>query len=559
MIEYIDLTIDFTKRNDRINGITLDRVTTRSYDTAIKFRIEIVGHVLDETYGVKILTKYHKSGLSVMTTLGGRLEIADGKLIYTPKVNLITEADYVRNYLYLSKDGLGLDMAQFNYQVDVSQIGEVAVEVRQVYDESYEALIAEFEQALEDYKLTLPQADSVRAEIDVILNQFGVDSQQVIGDLVEVSATAEIAEASRGQAESERVQAETERKEAEILRQESYDAKVDTAIVEADVVGKVDNKVTELTPQINNLTAQLAQTAAVLEDNKKRIEIEVNEETATGNVLHVFPNAGSNARAIEVHNRSGITDGSMTDRTKARESLVIHHYNDNNVVQIDNVGRDNTIMVLKQGKNPTMASHSEIGRGSYIEFDRAGADLPTPLVVEHLGRISGEDWWDVGMLAAEHTWGLTLVGKRDSGNKAQTVLPVLIYSKGLSGSAKGADALRIHSTDYGGTGLRITNRPTSDGSLLSLEGTSNVSGKPFLNINMSGANSAIAIYNNGKTNAVMSFSRANAIFGDLIRATNESGATIFRIEGDGLAIHLKDSATGELKRLAISNGSVVVQ
>ena len=177
MQEYIDLKVDFAKRNAKLSGTTLENVVVRSYDTAIKFRIEIADHVLDNTYDVKILSKYSASNLKVMNTLKSGLEIADGKLIYTPKVNLITEADYVRNFLYLSKDGLGLDMAQFNYEVDVSQIGEVAVEVRQVYDESYEALIAEFEQTLKDYKLTLPQADSVRAEIDVVLNQFGVDSQ----------------------------------------------------------------------------------------------------------------------------------------------------------------------------------------------------------------------------------------------------------------------------------------------------------------------------------------------------------------------------------------------
>ena len=177
MIEYIDFKIDFTNRNARVGGVTLDRVTTRNYDTAIRFRIEIIGHTLDETYDVKILSKYHTSDFNVMTTLGESLEGADGKVIYTPKVNLITEADYVRNYLYLSKDGLGLDMAQFNYQVDVSHIGEITLDIRQAYDESYEALLAEFEQALEDYKLTLPQADSVRAEIDVVLNQFGMDGQ----------------------------------------------------------------------------------------------------------------------------------------------------------------------------------------------------------------------------------------------------------------------------------------------------------------------------------------------------------------------------------------------
>jgi len=242
MQQYIDLTIDFAKRNDRLNGITLDRVTTRSYDTAIKFRIEIVGHVLDATYGVKILTKYHKSGLSVMTTLGGRLEIADGKLIYTPKVNLITEADYVRNFLYLSKDGLGLDMAQFNYEVDLSEIDKTALEVKLVYDQSYEALIAEFEQALEDYKLTLPQASELRAEIDVILNQFGVDSQakllqweqgaDALLKTVEGNESARVdAETTRKTAETDRVSSETTRKSNETARISNEDERKSAEVI----------------------------------------------------------------------------------------------------------------------------------------------------------------------------------------------------------------------------------------------------------------------------------------------------------------------------------------
>ena len=73
MIEYIDLKIDFTNRNARVGGVTLDRVTTRNYDTAIKFRIEIIGHALDDAYDVKILSKHHKSRLNVMTTLCDRL------------------------------------------------------------------------------------------------------------------------------------------------------------------------------------------------------------------------------------------------------------------------------------------------------------------------------------------------------------------------------------------------------------------------------------------------------------------------------------------------------
>lgn len=75
-------------------------------------------------------------------------------------------------------------------------------------------------------------ADSVRADIDEILNQFGVDSQKVIGDLVEVSATAEIAEASR-------VQAETERKEAETLREANEQARLNKDRLRDDKIAQI--------------------------------------------------------------------------------------------------------------------------------------------------------------------------------------------------------------------------------------------------------------------------------------------------------------------------------
>lgn len=297
---------------------------------------------------------------------------------------------------------------------------------------------------------------------------------------------------------------------------------------------------------------------SVMDYMKKHINVEANEPVTGNHLLHVYANAGSPSRAIEIHNRSGVNSGNPTGIINAKESLVIHHYNDNNPIQIDNVGRDNVMMTFKQGDNPVMAGHSEVGRGSYINFDRSGADLPTPIVVEHLGRISPEDWFDVGNLAVKGTWGLTLVGKRNSVNKVQTTLPLLIYSKGLNTDYKGADALRIHSTDYGGRGLVITNRPTSHGTLLDLEGFGTTGGQALLNIKVRGGNSGINIYNGGFMNAMLFFSRQNNIFGDLIRATNEAGTQIFKIEGDGKSISLTDSVTGALKKITISNGEVVV-
>lgn len=68
--------------------------------------------------------------------------------------------------------------------------------------------------------------------------------------------------------EDERQAAELGRVAAEIIREENYESKVDSAIVAADVVEKVDNKVAELSPTIQQVTAQLAQTDA--EARRKR-------------------------------------------------------------------------------------------------------------------------------------------------------------------------------------------------------------------------------------------------------------------------------------------------
>lgn len=285
MLEYIDLKIDFTNRNARVGGVTLDRITTRNYDTAIRFRIEVIGHTLDDTYDVKILSKYNNSGLNVMTTLGDSLEIADGKIIYTPKVNLIIEADYIRNFLYLSKVGLGLDMAQFNYQVDVSQIGEVTLDIRQAYDESYETLITEFEQAIEDYKLTLPQADSVRAEVDVVLNQFGVDSQaklnqydddaqQVIADNQTAFGVAESGrQDSYEQAESERNRVSNQ---AVVNWEQGADALLET--VEDNESARVDAETTRKTAETDRVSSETTRktnetTRISNEDARKSAEV----------------------------------------------------------------------------------------------------------------------------------------------------------------------------------------------------------------------------------------------------------------------------------------------
>ena len=148
--------------------------TIKSHDVnSVEFHITIDGLELTDSHTAKILSVFHTSESQANVNC----EIVEGKIIYKPDTKLISRHEHVTNYVYVYKDNQSLDVREFIYVVDLSKIDETSLEVKEVYDQSYADLLADFEQALEDYKDNLPQADSVRAEIDVILNQFSVDSQ----------------------------------------------------------------------------------------------------------------------------------------------------------------------------------------------------------------------------------------------------------------------------------------------------------------------------------------------------------------------------------------------
>uniref|UniRef100_UPI0035A1CCCC hypothetical protein n=1 Tax=Jeotgalibaca porci TaxID=1868793 RepID=UPI0035A1CCCC len=169
---------------------------------------------LDDTYTVEILTKFKNSGASRLTSATVRQDYATWQF----DTAYITQDEAVYNYVYVRKSGslvVSADANCFVFSVDLSEIDKGAGKVAEMYDENYQKYLDEFKD--------------------------NVDFEEI-------------------------AQAEQARKEAETLREENYNQKVDTAIVEADVVEKVDNKVSELAPQISNLTAQLAQTTTELED-----------------------------------------------------------------------------------------------------------------------------------------------------------------------------------------------------------------------------------------------------------------------------------------------------
>lgn len=232
--------------------------TLKSHDiNSVEFHITIEGLELTDNHTAKILSIFHSSKSQVNTDC----EIVDGKIIYKPDTKLISMYETVTNYVYVYHNNQSIDVCEFKYTVDLSKIDETALEVKEMYDQSYADLLSDFEQALSDYKDSLPQADSVRAEIDEILNQFSVDSQAKLSLINEAEAQRASAESSRVSAESERIQAELERKAneesrelAEIERKNAEEQrKIDHANRSAELAGKANKKQEDwITPTLLN-------------------------------------------------------------------------------------------------------------------------------------------------------------------------------------------------------------------------------------------------------------------------------------------------------------------
>src|SRR5699024_2063587 len=148
--------------------------TIKSHDVnSVEFHISIEGLELTDNHTAKILSVFHSSKSQANVDC----EIIEGKIIYKPDTSLISMHEHVTSYVYVYNGNQSLDVREFIYVVDLSKIDETSLEVKEVYDQLYANLLADFEQALEDYKDSLPQVDSVRASIDKIQHTFREDSK----------------------------------------------------------------------------------------------------------------------------------------------------------------------------------------------------------------------------------------------------------------------------------------------------------------------------------------------------------------------------------------------
>ena len=259
------------------------------------------------------------------------------------------------------------------------------------------------------------------------------------------------------------------------------------------------------------------------------------------------------SRGIEIYNQSGITDGSITDLAKSKESFVIHHYSDNNVAQIDNVGRSNAILILKNARNSVMAKHNETGRGDYLRCDRDDEVEG----IQNLFRIKALNWKDEGITSTDR-WSVCLLGKIGGTNKQVTQQPIMVLSKGVSSSEKGEVGMYIYSLPYGNSCLKLTNSSLSDGANLNISAVSTQSNTPGINIDCSGSSPAMIITNKGKTIPFLRFMRTTASYGNLIEMKNESNVDLFKISGNGKSIFLTDSGDSTLREIKIVNGVLTV-
>lgn len=256
---------------------------------------------------------------------GGKLEHkssanlveVDGNLIarYVFDTKLIDGEGHVFCYVYLKRGDKSADVGAFYFEVDLSELDKVGGKIAEVYDGRYEDLVAGFEIKLQEYRESLPQADSVRAEVDEVITQFGLDSQaklnqydtdaqQVIADnqtafgLAESGRqdTYEQAEDNRNQSsnqavvdweqdadaiinvveanESARVDAEANRKTAETDRVSSEsNRKTDEASRKTAETNREASEATRKTSEANRIAEENVRKANEVQRNEKRIRL----------------------------------------------------------------------------------------------------------------------------------------------------------------------------------------------------------------------------------------------------------------------------------------------
>ena len=278
MLNTININLKTDIKTDRPTSlpITLMSQDVNNNQFILRFTSDGESVALDSTYTVEILTKFTKSGASRLTSAVVRQDYATWEF----DTAYIAQDETVYNYVYVRKSGnlvVSADANCFVFSVGLSEIDKGSGKVAETYDENYQKHLDEFKE--------------------------NVNFEEI-------------------------AQAEQARKEAETLREENYEQLIDTALIEADVVEKVDNKVTELTPQINDLTAQLAHKAtktelqAVASGSPKAVSLASQMTDTTKNYVYTGTESGYTAGNWYYHNGTAWTSGGTYQSAGIADSTI---------------------------------------------------------------------------------------------------------------------------------------------------------------------------------------------------------------------------------------------
>ena len=101
--------------------------------------------VLDDSYSAYILFSFRESGRKILD----HITVTDDNMRYTFRAELIDKWDIVDAYLYLYKDEVKIDVAQFNFKVDKSETDEVIKDLEMFYVNDIDSLRNEYETLLD--------------------------------------------------------------------------------------------------------------------------------------------------------------------------------------------------------------------------------------------------------------------------------------------------------------------------------------------------------------------------------------------------------------------------
>ena len=385
--------------------------------------------------------------------------------------------------------------------------------------------------------------------------------------------------------------------------------KIDLFLESNQIIKKLDklkNDTEDIKTETNNISSQLNTKTNL---NNEGINVSNNGENTNGNAIGKFYiGQDGDVRVLELYNRSGIKEGGTHTNNDGKETFVIHHYNDKGSVQIDNVGRNNFILKLKNARNKVQAKHDNTGSGDFIVCERDCSDLKATASITHdssinrtvnlvtndvvydkfshsiykslttrenvdlwaesfndstkwsyidglgneiLMSIEGVNLKEMG-LSSKDEFVPSILGRLGGKFKDFLFKSVYFFTKG-NNDQYGQPAMVVYSTTKGGECIKTKNVGTSKGASIYIE---NYSSQPLSSGVRVDGKSTNAMYTgyNYNNSPYQVFQSLNENNPDIIQVKDKNNNILFKVSGDGKTIFMRDSGDGSLKALRITNG-----